>query len=39
MHDTEIAIDILMKMLTFLPDKRSSIEEIVKHPFLEEVYR
>ena len=36
---TELCLDLISKMLEFNPDKRPSIQEIMKHPYLKEFYR
>lgn len=37
-HADAQAIDLLEKMLTFNPHKRATVEEALKHPYLQQYY-
>ena len=36
---SELCLDLISKMLEFSPERRPSIQEIMKHPYLKEFYR
>lgn len=36
-NSNPIALDLLLKMLTFNPDKRITVEECLLHPYFEEI--